>query len=165
MSEMQQVREPGRDELRAGDTDRDRTHTVLAEASARGYLTPAEFDQRSTAVLTARTLGDLRTLLSDLPVDRLAPAPGLASALPAAGAPARPTDRGARAGFYAHLGSYVAGSAVMLAIWLVVGITVGAWYFWPVWPILGWGIGVVSHGVPALTGRGGHCHRAPLDAR
>ncbi len=36
-------------------------------------------------------------------------------------------------------------SAVLIGIWLAVGLTAGAWYFWPVWPILGMGIGAVSH--------------------
>jgi hypothetical protein len=29
-----------------------------------------------------------------------------------------------------------------------VGLTAGAWYFWPVWPILGAGIGVLGHALP-----------------
>ena len=29
----------------------------------------------------------------------------------------------------------------LIAIWALTGMG----YFWPVWPILGWGIGVVSH--------------------
>jgi hypothetical protein len=42
----------------------------------------------------------------------------------------------------------LAASLLMIGIWLAVAVTVGAWYFWPVWPILGMGIGVVSHAVP-----------------
>jgi hypothetical protein len=42
----------------------------------------------------------------------------------------------------------LAASQLMIGIWLVVAVTAGAWYFWPVWPILGMGIGVVSHAVP-----------------
>jgi hypothetical protein len=33
----------------------------------------------------------------------------------------------------------------MIGIWLTLVITAGAWYFWPVWPILGAGIGLFSH--------------------
>jgi hypothetical protein len=33
-------------------------------------------------------------------------------------------------------------------VWLAVGLTAGAWYFWPVWPILGAGIGVLGHALP-----------------
>lgn len=34
---------------------------------------------------------------------------------------------------------------LLVAIWLAVGVTAGSWYPWPVWPALGWGIGVVGH--------------------
>ena len=34
---------------------------------------------------------------------------------------------------------------LLLTIWLAVGLTGGGWYPWPVWPALGWGIGVVGH--------------------
>jgi hypothetical protein len=27
-------------------------------------------------------------------------------------------------------------------------MTAGAWYFWPIWPILGGMIGVMSHAIP-----------------
>ena len=37
---------------------------------------------------------------------------------------------------------------IVLAVWLAVGLTAGAWYFWPIWPILGAGIGVLGHAVP-----------------
>ena len=47
---------------------------------------------------------------------------------------------------------------IVLAVWLAVGLTAGAWYFWPIWPILGAGIGLIGHAVPirfAMTG--GYC--------
>jgi hypothetical protein len=47
-----------------------------------------------------------------------------------------------------HLAAYLAGSALMIGIWLAVGIAAGAWYPWPIWPILGWGLGVAGHIVP-----------------
>jgi len=37
---------------------------------------------------------------------------------------------------------------VVLTVWLAVGLTAGAWYFWPIWPILGAGIGVLGHALP-----------------
>ena len=37
---------------------------------------------------------------------------------------------------------------IVLTVWLAVGLTAGAWYFWPIWPILGAGIGVISHAIP-----------------
>jgi hypothetical protein len=43
-----------------------------------------------------------------------------------------------------------------VAIWALTGM--GA--FWPIWPALGWGIGIVSHGGAAYRTP----HRAPLRA-
>lgn len=39
-------------------------------------------------------------------------------------------------------------AALSVGIWLTVAVTAGAWYFWPIWPILGGGIGVISHALP-----------------
>jgi hypothetical protein len=51
----------------------------------------------------------------------------------------------ARRGVRLHLYAYLAASVLMIGIWWSVALTAGAWYFWPVWPILGMGIGTVSH--------------------
>lgn len=53
-------------ELRASDADRDRVVALLAEALADGRLVLAEHDERVTAALGARTLGELVRLTSDL---------------------------------------------------------------------------------------------------
>jgi len=52
----------------------------------------------------------------------------------------------AKRGLRAHLTVYLLVSALLVAIWAVSG----AAYFWPVWPIAGWGIGVVMHGLGAF---------------
>ena len=39
-------------------------------------------------------------------------------------------------------------SLTVVGSWLAVALTVGAWYFWPIWPILGGGIGIVSRAAP-----------------
>jgi len=41
--------------------------------------------------------------------------------------------------------AYLAMVAIVLTVWTAVAVTAGAWYFWPVWPILGGAIGLVSH--------------------
>ncbi|GLY74508.1 hypothetical protein Airi01_027750 [Actinoallomurus iriomotensis] len=64
------------DALRAADRDRDEVLDLLREHYAQGRLTMEEFDERSTAATSARTLGDLRALTADLPV---AAAPGEAA--------------------------------------------------------------------------------------
>ena len=56
------------DELRIGDADRDAALGVLSEHYALGRLTKDEFDERSDAVWSARTRGDLAPLFVDLPV-------------------------------------------------------------------------------------------------
>jgi hypothetical protein len=35
----------------------------------------------------------------------------------------------------------------VLTVWASVALTTDATYFWPIWPILGAGIGLVSHAV------------------
>ncbi len=44
--------------------------------------------------------------------------------------------------FRNHVAVYVIVNAILVAIWALSG----QGYFWPVWPILGWGIGLVLHG-------------------
>lgn len=53
--------------LRASDADRDRAVDVLNAAAADGRLTMEELDERVTAALSARTVGELAELTVDLP--------------------------------------------------------------------------------------------------
>ncbi|WP_280882162.1 DUF1707 SHOCT-like domain-containing protein [Streptomyces pseudovenezuelae] len=55
------------DELRASHRDRDRVVDVLRVAAGDGRLTSEELDERVEAALTARTLGELAALTTDLP--------------------------------------------------------------------------------------------------
>lgn len=55
------------DTLRAADRDRDEVVDLLREHYAQGRLTMEEFEERSTAATSAKTLGDLRMLTADLP--------------------------------------------------------------------------------------------------
>ena len=137
-------------ELRAGDAERDRVGAVLGEAMAAGYLTMEEFGERSDRLVRARTVGELQQLQSDLPVDRIRTSVHQA----AAGSNDSDDERNAaaaRRGLWAHLSSYLGTMALVVGIWLVVGLTADAWYFWPIWPMLGWGIGVASHALPVLS--------------
>ena len=43
--------------------------------------------------------------------------------------------------FRLHLGVYVLVNTMLIIIWAATG----AGYFWPIWPIGGWGIGLVIH--------------------
>lgn len=62
---------------RIGDAERDRAVELLREHMAQGRLDEAEFDERLTAALSAKTSGDLDPLFTDLPGPR--PGQGLAS--------------------------------------------------------------------------------------
>ena len=56
------------DRMRISDSDRDRTAAQLRDYYAEGRLTSEELDERVTAALSARTAGDLRRVMADLPV-------------------------------------------------------------------------------------------------
>jgi hypothetical protein len=51
----------------------------------------------------------------------------------------------ARRDFMGHLLVYLLVNGLLVGIWLVVGLHSGSWFFWPVFPILGWGIGVAMN--------------------
>jgi len=58
-------------DLRVSDADRDRALSELNEAFQEGRITADEFDDRSGRVLRARTGGELRALLADLPREQV----------------------------------------------------------------------------------------------
>ena len=100
-------------EIRASDADRDAALSELSEHFQAGRLTAAEFDDRAGQALTARTWGELRTLLRDLP----------AAASPAA--PQRPS-RGP---------ALVPLAVVTIAVGLLVGVAHGWWSWWLVFVV------------------------------
>ncbi len=55
------------DSIRISDADRDRVTARLRDHFAEGRLTADELDERVTAALNARTFGDLRHVMADLP--------------------------------------------------------------------------------------------------
>jgi hypothetical protein len=61
------------DRIRVSDADRDRVTARLRENFAEGRLTQDELDERVSAALNAKTFGDLRPVMADLPEP--APAP------------------------------------------------------------------------------------------
>lgn len=46
--------------------------------------------------------------------------------------------------FRQHLAVYACVMALLVGIWIVTG-GLGS-YFWPIWPMMGWGVGVAIHG-------------------
>jgi hypothetical protein len=120
--------------LRVGDAERGRVVDQLADHHAAGRLTLDEFEERMSAAWTARTGGELEVLVRDLP----------ALPRPVSRAPVRP-----RLALDSPTRTYLAVIALLWVIWLVTG----AGYPWPVWPMLGWGIGVAGRHRGAWAGR------------
>jgi hypothetical protein len=120
-------------ELRASDADRERTADQLRTAAAEGRLTADELEERLELAFGARTEVELEPLTADLPVL------------------ARPTSTDARTGttrerrrFRAppDFPPFVFVSLMLVGIWALTGMG----YFWPVWPIGGWGISFLAPG-------------------
>ncbi len=55
------------DRIRISDADRERVTARLREHFAEGRLSSDELDERITAALSAKTFGDLRAVMADLP--------------------------------------------------------------------------------------------------
>ena len=49
----------------------------------------------------------------------------------------------ARTGFQAHATTFTVVNAALVAIWAITSL---GGYFWPIWPLLGWGIFLCIHG-------------------
>ena len=62
------------DRIRASDADRERVTARLRDHYAEGRLTAEELDERTSAALNAKTFGDLRRVMTDLPDPLLMPA-------------------------------------------------------------------------------------------
>ena len=74
------------DSIRVSDADRDRVTAQLRDHFAAGRITPGELDERLSAALNAKTFGDLRRIMADLPGP--VPAPLGAAPPPLRAAPA-----------------------------------------------------------------------------
>ena len=125
--------------VRAGDRDRDKTAALLGQGLAQGYLPMDEYERRLQSAFAAQTAAELRVLIADLPVRTLR-----------RNDPRRHAARraAARRSVVAHLAAYLAMVVIVLSVWLAVALSADAWYFWPIWPILGGAIGVIGHAVP-----------------
>jgi len=136
--------------LRVGDAERERTAARLGQAFTQGYLSMEEYETRLGQAFSAQNAGALNRLTNDLPVAQISRRD-----------PRHRAGRlaAARRGLQIHVIGYLAISLLMIGIWLAVAVATGAWYFWPIWPILGVGIGVISHAVPVVRAR---AHPSPM---
>jgi hypothetical protein len=141
---------PGDPRLRASDADRDRTAALLREHHAVGRLTGEEFEERLGKVFAARTLGELDDLLADLPAIDLyqLPSAGIRPAPPGAvrrrGGPGlnRRGDGPQLPQRIATWLTWTAASALLLIVWLGVGIVAGgaAWLPWFLLIVIPWAL-------------------------
>jgi DUF1707 SHOCT-like domain len=112
-------------EMKASDSDRDAVVSDLSEHFQAGRLTAGEFDERTGRALAARTWGELRDLLADLPAARPAPQAPAATSLSA-----RPWPSSGR--FAPPLITALAGIGIAAAV--LVTVTHGRWGF--IWLLL-----------------------------
>jgi class 3 adenylate cyclase len=108
---------------------------LLRHGYGAGRLSAEDLSERVEAVYGARTVSELEALTADLPSAR---------------GPAARRRRGALdTGFRIHLTVYIVVNVMLIGIWAASG----GGYFWPVWPILGWGIGLGCHAAPLFARR------------
>ena len=108
--------------VRASDAEREHHVELLREHAAQGRLTVDELDERLGRVYAARTHGELAPIVGDLPARQTPRAPRRRE---------RPRP---------ELAAFVAVNLLLIAVWAATG----AGYFWPIWPLLGWGVGLIG---------------------
>ncbi len=114
-------------DIRASDSEREQVVALLREAAGEGRLDVDELEGRLDRAHAARTRAELAVLTRDLP----ATAP----------TPARVVDRRGRGELRKHVRVFAVVGVLLFAIWAASG----GGYFWPAWPLLGWGIGLAKH--------------------
>lgn len=136
--------------FRAGADDRTQVTELLQEHYVAGRLDASELEVRVERALAAVTLADLDAVLADLPPQALTMHTASSQQV---GASPRHTDvlrctAASQNSLRAHATSYLLVMVMLVAIW---ALTSPGGYFWPVWPMLGWGIGLASHGLAARS--------------
>jgi hypothetical protein len=124
---------------RVSDAERDAVVEQLRLNMAEGRLDIDEYGDRVASALAARTGAELQTVLADLPHV----------------VPADEAVRKRRASVRAILTPYLAVNLMLVLIWAVAGFG----YFWPIWPILGWGLAVVLSLASVANWDGRRSHR------
>jgi DUF1707 SHOCT-like domain len=113
------------DDLRASDEQRERAAQEIREHFAAGRLTDEELDARVQAAYGARTEGDLKTLLADLPK------------LPASPAQQKAELAARRSQLQRRLLQEAGGGAALFVLCTVIWLGSGAsGQFWPIWVAL-----------------------------
>jgi hypothetical protein len=143
---------PGDPRMRASDADRERAATLLREHHAAGRLTTDEFGERVEQVFAAKTLGELDTVLADLPAIDLYQLPDAGierarSRRPGGSGLARRGDGTLSPRQIATWLTWTAASAMLLLVWLGVGIAAGgaAWLPWFLLIVIPWAQTIARH--------------------
>jgi Domain of unknown function (DUF1707)/2TM domain len=121
-------------DLRASDAEREQVIELLRRHHQAGRLTTEELAQRIDRVNAATTFGELDAILANLP--RLPP-----EAVPPTPTPQERGRGAARPAFYRVLFAYVVINLFLIGVWAFSGR--GA--FWPIWVMLGWGLGMAFY--------------------
>ena len=115
-------------EMRASDSDRDAVVSDLGEHFQAGRLTAEEFEERTERALAARTWGELKNLLTDLPA--ASPGPQAPATRSLAARPWPASGRFAPSPIAALIG-------IGLAVAVLVNVAHGRWGFvWLLLPVL-----------------------------
>ena len=120
------------------DQERDEQIDALRRHAGDGRLSVDELEERIDRAYAARTREELDVVLAGLP----------AVADPGAQARQRVADK-RPALAVADLAPYLSVNLLLITVWALSG----AGFFWPIWPILGWGICVVSYAAHPRFGR------------
>ena len=133
----------GRDEMRAADADRQAVADHLRSALDEGRLELHEYDERLQRAYAAKTYGDLRGLLDDLP----APVP-----IPAQRTEMVSAEHVTRGWLWHVWGSYVSAVSITTTIWAISSLAnMQLLYFWPFWVAGPWGVVLIWKTVAGLA--------------
>jgi hypothetical protein len=143
--------------MRAADSDRQAVADRLKQAMDEGRLDLAEYDERLQKTYAAKTYGDLKGLLDDIPGAAVAPAAPASVAQPAAAPAPAPSSRAGQLD-RAWLGGFGGIFVISTVIWLATSIgSGGVHYFWPVWLLIPMALGLFGrlggHDVTHRRGR------------
>lgn len=120
---------------RASDAEREATAERLRRAAVEGRIDEEELETRVAAAYAARTHGELEEIATDVP--------GLPAARPAR----EPILADTR--FRQRLAGFIVTNTICIAVWAASGAD-GS--FWPLWVLLGTGIGLYSTVVHRVLG-------------
>jgi Domain of unknown function (DUF1707) len=131
----------GRDEMRAGDSDREAVASKLKSALDEGRLDLHEYDERLQKTYTAKTYGDLNGLLDDLPGTLPPQRSQVQGYEPPVSSPVQALDPAAqRSGgeqMARWIGPYAGVILISTVIWAITSIAAhDLLYYWPVWMLI-----------------------------